>query len=438
MTVSARSFGPTARTAIRFASMPAYNETRRGPLHRRARQTFLSDGNGAGEAAILYRSNAQSRNLEEALLRLEIPYRIYGGLRFFERAEIRNALGYMRLLANRDGDAAFERVVNTPPRGIGEKTLGSIARASPANATFRSGVRRRTMSLEGGQLTGRAANAVGGFLQLVNDLDEGTEGLTAGGARRNTSSKCRACTNTTAARRASVESRKENLDELVSAARQFTGELRTCRSTKTAMRVLDERRQLEEFLDLAALEAGDTQAGDGRGGADDASFRQGSGISARVSSPVWRRDLFPHRMSLEESGRMEEERRLCLRGHHPRHAPPLPDLCGVASIARQRDVQPPSRFIREMPSERLEEVRMAAAITRPTQMAGRRGGLDLAQEVAHEVGLALGCRVAHPTFGEGVVLEVEGQGARARVQMNFDEVGSKWLMLSHVKLERLD
>ena len=399
-------------------------------------QTFLSDGHGAGEAAILYRSNAQSRNLEEALLRLEIPYRIYGGLRFFERAEIRNALGYMRLLANRDGDAAFERVVNTPPRGIGEKTLDQL-RTEARNAGV-SLWRAAVALLEGGGLTGRAANAVGGFLQLVNDLDEGTEGLTLAELTEHIVEVSGLYEYHGREKGERGVARKENLDELVTAARQFTGELHLPVDEDGDAR-LDERRQLEEFLDLAALEAGDTQSGDGRDAVQLMTLHSAKGLEfPLVFLAGVEEGLFPHRMSLEEPGRLEEERRLCYVGitRAMRHL--YLTYAESRRLHGNETYNRPSRFIRELPSERLEEVRLAAAITRPTQMAGRRGGLDLAQEVAHEVGLALGCRVAHPTFGEGVVLEVEGQGARARVQINFDEVGSKWLMLSHVKLERLD
>ena len=399
-------------------------------------QAFLNEGHGAGEAAILYRSNAQSRNLEEALLRLEIPYRIYGGLRFFERAEIRNTLGYMRLLANRDGDAAFERVVNTPPRGIGEKTLDQV-RTESRNAGV-SLWRAAVMLLDGGRLTGRAANAVGGFLQLVNDLDDGTEGLTLAELTEHVVEVSGLYEYHGREKGERGVARKENLDELVTAARQFSGELHLPVDQDGDAR-LDERRLLEEFLDLAALEAGDTQSGDGREAVQLMTLHSAKGLEfPLVFLAGVEEGLFPHRMSVEEPGRLEEERRLCYVGitRAMRHL-----YLTYAESRRLHGTETynrPSRFIRELPSERLEEVRMAAAITRPTQMSGRRGGLDLEQAVAHEVGLSLGCRVAHPTFGEGVVLEVEGQGARARVQVNFDEVGSKWLMLSHVKLERLD
>ena len=411
-----------------------YNELDEARFIAERIQEFLNDGNTAGEAAILYRSNAQSRNLEEALLRLDIPYRIYGGLRFFERAEIRNALGYLRLIASRDADAAFERVVNTPPRGIGEKTLDQLrAEARSADSSL---WRAALAMLERGELAGRAANAVRAFLQLLDDLDEGTSGLTLAELTQHVVEVSGLYEYHGREKGERGVARKENLDELVTAARQFSGEL-VLPVDEDGDERLDERRRLEEFLDLAALEAGDTQSGDGREAVQLMTLHSAKGLEfPLVFLAGMEEGLFPHRMSLEEPGRLEEERRLCYVGI-TRAMRQLYLTCAESRrLHGQESYNRPSRFIRELPAERLEEVRLNTAITRPTQHAGSRG-VRVDETVAGDAGLALGSQVRHPTFGEGTVLDVEGQGARARVQVNFDEVGTKWLMLSHVNLEVL-
>ncbi|MEE4300324.1 MAG: DNA helicase II [Pseudomonadales bacterium] len=411
-----------------------YNELDEARFIAERIQEFLNDGHGAGEAAILYRSNAQSRNLEEALLRLDIPYRIYGGLRFFERAEIRNALGYMRLIANREADAAFERVVNTPPRGIGEKTLDQLR--LEARAAEISMWRAAITMLERGELSGRAANAVRAFLQLVDDLDEGTNGLTLAELTQHVVEVSGLYEYHGREKGERGVARKENLDELVTAARQFAGEL-VLPVDEDGDERLDERRRLEEFLDLAALEAGDTQSGDGREAVQLMTLHSAKGLEfPLVFLAGVEEGLFPHRMSIEEPGRLEEERRLCYVGITRAMRQLYLTYAESRRLHGQESYNRPSRFIRELPAERLEEVRLNSSITRPTQHAARRG-VQVEEAVARDAGLALGSQVRHPTFGEGTVLDVEGQGARARVQVNFDEVGTKWLMLSHVNLELL-
>ena len=412
-----------------------YNELDEARFIAERIQEFVGDGNGPGEAAILYRSNAQSRNLEEALLRLEIPYRIYGGLRFFERAEIRNALGYLRLIANRDADAAFERVVNTPPRGIGEKTLDALrAEARAADASL---WRTALIMIDRGELPGRAANAVRAFVDLVDDLDEGTQGLTLAELTQHVVEVSGLYEYHGREKGERGVARKENLDELVTAARQFSGELVLPVDEDGDAR-LDERRQLEEFLDLAALEAGDTQSGDGREAVQLMTLHSAKGLEfPLVFLAGVEEGLFPHRMSVEEPGRLEEERRLCYVGITRAMRQLYLTYAESRRLHGAETYNRPSRFIRELPAERLEEVRLNSAITRPTQLGARRS-VQVDEEIAQDAGLRLGSRVLHPSFGEGIVLEVEGQGARARVQVNFDDVGAKWLMLSHVNLELLD
>jgi len=275
------------------------------------------------------------------------------------------------------------------------------------------------------------------FLQLVDDLDEGTTGLTLAELTQHVVEVSGLYEYHGREKGERGVARKENLDELVTAARQFAGEL-VLPVDEDGDERLDERRRLEEFLDLAALEAGDTQSGDGREAVQLMTLHSAKGLEfPLVFLAGVEEGLFPHRMSIEEPGRLEEERRLCYVGITRAMRQLYLTYAESRRLHGQESYNRPSRFIRELPAERLEEVRLNSSITRPTQHAARRG-VQVDQEVAQDAGLTLGSQVRHPTFGEGTVLDVEGQGARARVQVNFDEVGTKWLMLSHVNLELLD
>ncbi|MEE4360505.1 MAG: DNA helicase II [Pseudomonadales bacterium] len=411
----------------------AYNELDEARFIAERIQEAMDAGTAAGECAILYRSNAQSRNLEEALLRLEIPYRIYGGLRFFERAEIRNALAYMRLIAGRDADAAFERVVNTPTRGIGEKTLDLLrGLARDENLSLWRAARS---ALAEGVLPGRAATAVAGFLDLVDGLDEGTSGLELHELVRHVIEVSGLLEFHGREGGERGVARRENLDELVTAARQFSGEL-VLPVDEDGDERLSERRRLEEFLDLAALEAGETQSGDAASAVQLMTLHSAKGLEfPLVFLAGVEEGLFPHRMSLEEPGRLEEERRLCYVGITRAMRQLYLTYAETRRLHGSDSYNRPSRFVREIPPELLEEVRLNTAITRPLSGAGRAAAGDGERA---DGGIMLGGRVRHPSFGEGVVLDVEGDGQRARVHVNFDDVGAKWLMIGYASLEPVD
>lgn len=388
---------------------------------------WLEQGHSPSEVAVLYRSNAQSRNLEEALLRQEIPYRIYGGLRFFERAEIRNTLGYLRLLVNRDADAAFERVVNTPPRGIGDKTLDTLRQHARLQGCSLWQAAQQT--LVGADLNGRAARAIGGFIDLINDLDEGTQGLSLSELTQHVIEVSGLYAFHGQEKGERGLARRENLDEMVTAARQFAGEL-VLPVDRDGDEVLPERRSLEEFLDLAALEAGDTQSGDKSDAVQLMTLHSAKGLEfPLVFLAGVEENLFPHRMALETPGGLEEERRLCYVGLTRAMQSLYLSFAESRRLHGTENYNRPSRFLREIPPEYLEEVRLNAAITRPLASS------TLADDDAG--GLQLGQRVRHGKFGEGIVMACEGRGERARVQVNFDDVGSKWLMLGMANLELL-
>ena len=377
-------------------------------------EAWTSNGNERASVAILYRSNAQSRVLEEALIRALIPYRIYGGQRFYERMEIRTALAYLRLMLNRGDDAAVERVINTPPRGIGGKTL----------EVLRDCARSRDLSLwqaiacvsDEKLLPGRALNALQGFVTLVDELDSGTDELLLEEVVEQVIQGSTLVEFYRKEKGEKGQARVENLEELVSAAKQFVAEE-------------GDLSPLQQFLDNAALDAGDAQADEYEDSVQLMTLHSAKGLEFPLVFLVgMEENLFPHRMSIEEPGRLEEERRLCYVGITRAMEKLMITYAESRRLHGSETFNTPSRFIREIPAELLQEVRLHTAIARPVS--------SLTQAQVPDTQLTLGQRVYHQIFGEGVVLNFEGRGASARVEVNFDTEGSsKWLVLQYANLQ---
>ncbi len=395
---------------------------------------WIEEGHARRDAAILYRSNAQSRAFEEILLAAGIPYRVYGGLRFFERAEIKDALAYLRLMANRDDDAGFERVVNMPTRGIGERTL----------ATVREEARARGVSLwqaahgvlESGAFTARAANALGGFLKLIERLAQESAGL-----------EVHECVDRAITVSGLLEhfrndkgekggARAENLEELVSAARYFDP-----REDGTDEEE-GEMDPLSAFLSHAALEAGEGQADPSEDCVQLMTLHSAKGLEfPLVFLCGLEEGLFPHQRSVAEAGRLEEERRLCYVGITRARRRLHLSYAESRRLYGSDTYSPPSRFIAELPPELIEEVRPQAAVprpmARPPARTRRAPVVPRTPGATGATGPALGRRVRHAKFGDGVILQYEGDGAHARVQVNFERAGSKWLVLTYANLKLL-
>jgi len=375
---------------------------------------WTESGNTRASVAILYRSNAQSRVLEEALIRALVPYRIYGGQRFYERLEIRNALAYLRLLLNRTDDAAVERVINTPARGIGGKTLDIL----------RDCARSREISLwqsiavviEEKLLPARALGALEGFTTLINELDSGSDELSLEAIVELVIEGSTLLEFHRKEKGEKGQARVENLEELVSAAKQFVAPD-------------DELPPLQQFLDNAALDAGDAQADEHEDSVQLMTLHSAKGLEfPLVFLAGMEENLFPHRMSLEEPGRLEEERRLCYVGITRAMQKLMITYAESRRLHGSESFNTPSRFIREIPAELLQEVRLNTTITRPVS--------SVMQAQVPDTQLHLGQQVYHQIFGEGVVLNFEGRGASARVEVNFDTEGSsKWLVLQYANLQ---
>ena len=376
---------------------------------------YLKEGNRRSDIAILYRSNAQSRVFEEGLLAAGIPYRVYGGLRFFERAEIKDTLAYLRLIANRNDDSSFERVVNTPPRGVGARTLDAVRnQARQAGASLWSSA---TSIIADDQLPKRTGSALHSFLRQVDKLDKDTRDLPLYQQVQEVIEVSGLMNYHGRDGKMSSEARAENLNELISAAQ---GVLQDEDS---------EFSPLVTFLSYAVLESGETQAETHEDFVQLMTLHSAKGLEFPLVFMAGLEDgLFPHQRSITDTGGLEEERRLCYVGitRAQQHL--------VLSYAEQRRLYgmdsfgTPSRFLREIPQELLEEIRPKFSLSgprhKPTWLANNdSGGADLGQ------------RVRHAKFGEGIVVNREGSGEHARVQVNFEQEGAKWLVVAYAKLE---
>ncbi len=380
---------------------------------------WVEAGGRAGECAILYRSNAQSRAFEQALMQAGIAYRVYGGLRFFERAEIKDALAYLRLIANRADDAAFDRAINTPSRGIGSRTLDQVReRARMENAPLWEAV---LLEMSGNGLAARARNALRGFVELIEALAREIAELPLHEQIAHVLARSGLYAHYEKESRGLLDARTDNLDELVTVASRFT------RAEGD-----EEMPELVAFLAYAALEAGEGQAGEWEDGVQLMTLHSAKGLEfPLVFLAGLEEGLFPAQRSIDEPGRLEEERRLAYVGITRARERLILSYAESRRIHGIDTLGVPSRFLREVPAEILREVRPRISLVRPAMPFARAAALR--EEPAG--GFRLGQRVCHPQFGEGTIVDAEGAGAHARVQVNFEQAGSKWLVLAFARLE---
>ena len=390
---------------------------------------WARSGRARADMAILYRSNAQSRTLEEALLRAGIPYRIYGGQRFYERLEIKNALAYLRLVLNRNDDAAVERVINVPARALGEKTveaLRAIARDEGCSLW-----QALSKALEHNSLPKRAASAVQGFQDLVDELDVAAMEMSLHELVDHVIQQSGLIEHHRKEKGEKGQARVDNLEELVNAARQFEPDYADDEEEVTP---------LADFLDSASLEAGDGQADEYEDAVQLMTLHSAKGLEfPQVVLAGMEEGLFPHKMSMDEADGLEEERRLAYVGITRAMEKLILTCAESRRLHGQENFSTPSRFIREIPAELIQEVRLRNSISRPLSARSSSGGFNASGKSAlqQDYPYALGQRVLHAMFGEGTVLQFEGQGPGLRVQVNFDDQGSKWLVASFAKLETI-
>lgn len=397
----------------------AFNEQDEAHFVVRQIQSWSDEGQPRQNCAILYRSNAQSRQFEEKLVALGIPYRVHGGLRFFERQEIKDALAYLRMTHNPEDDASFERIVNTPPRGIGDKTLERVR-----EITREEGIsmwKATRILIDDAHFPARSRGALKLFMDLILALGQKTQELSLSRRALEILTESGLMDHYRKERGDLGEQRVENLEELVNATRQFEQEAD-----------LDPSLSIEDqFLAHAALEAGESGSNPQEDCVQLMTLHASKGLEFDLVFIVGLEDgLFPSLQSIDDSDRLEEERRLCYVG--VTRARKRLILCYAESrrLFGRESYPRPSRFLREIPGALIAPIRLGGmAMPRPTNPSSATQSLPL---------FRIGQQVEHPKFGIGVILQAEGEDNQARVQINFRGVGIKWLMLSHALLTAVE
>jgi DNA helicase-2/ATP-dependent DNA helicase PcrA len=388
-------------------------------------KALAADGLALAQMALLYRSNAQSRVLEHALFTAGLAYRVYGGLRFFERQEVKHALAYLRLIANPDDDTAFSRVVNFPARGIGARTLELLQDA--ANA------KRTSLHAAIPALAGKAGSSLAAFSGLLSRLGEATHGITLpeiveqaiemSGLREHYKTEREG------------QDRLANLDELINAAAAFIAEERN---------VEEEQSELNAFLTHASLEAGEHQAGEGENALQLMTVHSAKGLEFDVVFISGLEEgLFPHENSFQEPKGLEEERRLMYVAVTRARQRLYLSFAQTRMLHGQTRYNIRSCFLEEIPDALLKwltpRFTNRGFATEPGRHSRARepvftGYVPRRADAEVGNGFRVGQNVTHPKFGLGVIIAAEGSGPEARVQVNFGREGMKWLALSVAKL----
>jgi len=409
----------------------AYNERDEARFVVDQIRAWIDGGGTRSQVAILYRSNAQSRLFEESLMSMRLPYRVYGGLRFFERAEIKDALAYLRLLANRTDDASFERVVNVPPRGIGTRTVDTVRNvAREAGLSLYQAAQR----VVGERLVAsRGASALQGFLTLIESLADTVADLRLEDRVDQTIQLSGLLDHHGKDRSGRGEDRVDNLKELVNAARGFRPELDAPESEEFGGVAL---QPFDAFLAHAALEAGEGQADAWEDCVQLMTLHAAKGLEFPVVFLTGVEEgLFPTSRAQEDPAKLEEERRLCYVGITRAGERLYLTHAESRRLYGQENYAQPSRFLGEIPSELIQDLRPRAHVSQPQY---RRTSSPQSAALSQDRPLKPGAGVKHPKFGDGVILRYEGSGAHLRVHVNFQDVGQKCLVWSYAKLEPTD
>ena len=399
----------------------AYNEKEEASYIVSAFKELNTQGSKLIDCAVLYRSNAQSRVIEEALLQNQIPYRIFGGLRFFERTEVKDALAYMRLIASPDDDVSFERVVNNPPRGLGPKAISDLRELAREHQCPLW--QATTIAIENKTLPARATNSLANFQTLINDLSKQESVLPLNELVELLLDKTGLMALYEKDKSEKGLSRVENLEELSTA---------TCKGQEANE---EELSPLLSFLTHISLESGDRQSADANDYVQLMTIHMAKGLEFKhVILAGMEEGLFPHQNSLQEAEKLEEERRLCYVGITRAMETLTITLTESRSLYGQTKFAQSSRFLSEISPEHFYVVRPKVQ-AQPS--FGSFSGANTATANDEEASqYNIGQRVKHQKFGEGIILDYEGSGESARLKVNFS-VGSKWLVAKYARLEVL-
>ncbi len=389
----------------------------------------IRQGHDPLDIAILYRSNVQSRVVEDALLRSGIAYRIYGGMRFYERAEVKDCLSYLRLLLNPNDDSSFERIVNFPTRGIGDKTLEELSKISKSEAC--SLWQASEKLIHSSLLSARAHSALMGFTTLISQLKETISNLELDEQIETVIQKSGLLAHYSKIKTDNSESKLENLQELITAAREFR--------FANNIHQYDNLSLLAEFLANTFLEAperdsalAETQDTIKKGYVHLMTLHAAKGLEfPKVYLIGMEEGVFPSSQSQSDPKRLEEERRLCYVGLTRAKERIILSYAEMRRQYGRAERHLPSRFLKELPTELLEKTGNAQLVKKP--MFNRN---SMAAESALLSGFNLGQEVSHATFGSGVILAVEGSGENIRIEVKFED-SSKWLVLKYAKLTPL-
>ena len=387
-------------------------------------QQWRDDNNVLDDVAILYRSNAQSRLFEDALIHAQLPYRIYGGMKFFERQEIKDALAYLRLINNRNDDAAFERIINTPTRGIGNQTLNIIRDAA---RSFECTLWQACIEMiKTKSLSGRSANSIKQFINLIEQLEDDSCDLNLDQQADHVIEFSGLKAMYLAEKGERAQSRIENLQELVNA----------CHGFKADPELEQEQSILTSFLTHAALESGEGQANDYEAAVQLMTMHSAKGLEFKLVFIVGLEEgLFPSQQSTGDVDRIEEERRLCYVGMTRAMQELYLSYAQTRRIYGQEKHHQASRFLNEIPEQFTEDIRIRNTVVKPKTTG--KFATTISLDTFADSAFKLGQRVKHKKFGEGVVLNFEASEPHHRVQVNFHDVGSKWLIVSYANLEIL-
>jgi len=379
-------------------------------------QNEINGGRASKEIAILYRSNAQSRLLEEALIETGIPYRIYGGLRFFERAEIKNILAYLRLISNHLDDNAFERIVNLPTRGIGNTTLQTLRETARSHNT--SLWQACDIAINHKLLNGRAVNALEKFIGLMNELTKDCESLSLPEKAEFVLKQSGLMAHYKKDMSEKGLSRVDNANEFIQAAKDF--------NANATLELEENLSELDHFLAHVSLEAGDNQSKDSKECVQLMTLHSAKGLEfPLVFLTGLEEGLFPHQMCLNDENQLEEERRLCYVGITRAMEKLYITYAEVRRLHGKESYRKASRFIEEIPTERIDSIRITSS----------RSSQSASSFTQNEMPFKLGQRVNHARFGTGIVINFEGSADNACIQVKFDRFGTKWLVTNKANLQ---
>ncbi len=402
----------------------AYNEQEEANYVAENVHMLFDGGDQYKDIAVLYRSNAQSRTIEEYLLRQNIPYIIYGGVRFYERLEIKNVLAYLRLIVNRNDNTAFERAIGAPSRGVGEKTLETIRSVANENELSLFSAVKEMLKAE--KVKGKASKSLGVFVNFIESLAETINDYSSDEFVEKVINESGLIEHHMKEKGEKGKIRIENINELISAVKSFE-------IINKGEDLSDYDSFIAAFLSSVSLDMGETQAAKTDDAVQLMTLHSAKGLEYKYVFIVGMEEsLFPHSRSIENLNELEEERRLCYVGITRARKKLYLAYTEFRRLYGQDSYNPPSRFINEIPHDCLEFVRPKQ--TYRNSYFGS-ASLDSSDNSAH--GYNLGDQVSHKSFGEGVILSIEGNGDSARVQVHFNSVGTKWLVMAYANLEKI-